>query len=179
MEDITTRLRAELRATRWTRGIDGDYPVAWEPHALCHEAADTIDALRADVERKSDAIQRIWRERDELRAERDALLRTADADRQHIERLNDNDWQQALKIETLTAERDALRAELDTFRPLRAKGVVDADSNLDCWDTEPFEICHDHVAALNAKDPAAMWRVVDLYGRDPAALALPATPTET
>jgi hypothetical protein len=49
---------------------------------------------------------------------------------------------------------------------LRAKGVVDADNNLDCWDTEPFDICHRHVAALNAKDSAAMWRVVDLYAAE-------------
>lgn len=52
------------------------------------------------------------------------------------------------------------------FTPLRARGVVDADNNLDCWDTEPFEICHDHVAALNEKDPAAMWRVIELFGRE-------------
>lgn len=51
-------------------------------------------------------------------------------------------------------------------RPLRAKGVVDADDNLDCWDTNPYEICTRHVAALNDKDPAAMWRVVDLFARD-------------
>ena len=50
--------------------------------------------------------------------------------------------------------------------PLRAKGVVDADDNLDCWDTNPYEICTRHVAALNEKDPAAMWRVVDLFARD-------------
>ena len=38
--------------------------------------ADTIESLRADLERKSDAIQRLWRERDELRAEV-AKLRSA------------------------------------------------------------------------------------------------------
>jgi hypothetical protein len=47
--------------------------------------------------------------------------------------------------------------------PLRARGVLDADDNLDCWDTPPFELCHQHVAALNEKDPAAMWRVAQLY----------------
>lgn len=66
----------------------------------------------------------------------------------------------------LLAEIAALREQLAAFTPLRAKGVVDADDNLDCWDTEPFEICRDHVAALNEKDPAAMWRVVDLFARD-------------
>lgn len=38
--------------------------------------ADTIESLRADLERKSDAIQRLWRERDELRADI-AKLRSA------------------------------------------------------------------------------------------------------
>jgi hypothetical protein len=66
----------------------------------------------------------------------------------------------------LLAEIAALREQLARFKPLRAKGVVDADDNLDCWDTEPFEICTRHVAALNEKDPAAMWRVVDLFARD-------------
>ena len=66
----------------------------------------------------------------------------------------------------LLAEIAALREQLATFTPLRARGVVDADDNLDCWDTDPFEICHDHVAALNEKDPAAMWRVVELFWRD-------------
>ena len=65
----------------------------------------------------------------------------------------------------LLAEIAALREQLARFTPLRAKGVVDADDNLDCWDTDPFELCHDHVAALNEKDPAAMWRVVELFGR--------------
>ena len=69
-------------------------------------------------------------------------------------------------LAALVAERDSLRVELAKFTPLRAKGVVDADDNLDCWDTAPFEICRDHVTALNEKDPAAMWRVVDLFARD-------------
>lgn len=60
-------------------------------------------------------------------------------------------------------ERDVLRKQLARFTPLRAKGVVDADNNLDCWDREPFELCHNHVAALNNKSPTAMWRVVDLF----------------
>ena len=66
----------------------------------------------------------------------------------------------------LLAEIAALREQLARFTPLRAKGVVDADDNLDCWDTNPYEICTRHVAALNEKDPAAMWRVVDLFARD-------------
>ena len=45
---------------------------------------------------------------------------------------------------------------------LRAKGVVDADDNLDCWDTAPYEICRRHVAALAESDPLSMWRVVNL-----------------
>lgn len=68
----------------------------------------------------------------------------------------------------LLAEIAALREQVGRFTPLRARGVVDADDNLDCWDVEPFELCHDHVATLNEKDPAAMWRVVDLFARDQA-----------
>jgi hypothetical protein len=70
--------------------------------------------------------------------------------------------------ERIVAENAQLRAQLATFTPLRAKGVVDADDNLDCWDTNPYEICTRHVAALNEKDPAAMWRVVQLFARDEA-----------
>mgnify|MGYP000891964932 FL=1 len=66
----------------------------------------------------------------------------------------------------LAEEVRSLKAQLAKFTPLRAKGVVDADDNLDCWDTNPYEICTLHVAALNEKDPAAMWRVVDLFARD-------------
>lgn len=66
----------------------------------------------------------------------------------------------------LAEEVRSLKAQLAKFTPLRAKGVVDADDNLDCWDTNPYEICTRHVAALNEKDPAAMWRVVDLYAVD-------------
>lgn len=68
--------------------------------------------------------------------------------------------------ERIVAENAQMRAKIAKFTPLRAKGAVDADDNLDCWDTAPFEMCHDHVAALNEKDPAAMWRVVDLFARD-------------
>lgn len=72
----------------------------------------------------------------------------------------------AQEAEELRAELAALRKQLARFTPLRAKGVVDADDNLDCWDTNPYEICTRHVAALNEKDPAAMWRVVDLFARE-------------
>ena len=60
-EDIVTRLRNERRATRWTRGADADYPVAWEPHPLCAEAATTIATLRAEVEvLRADAKRYKW-----------------------------------------------------------------------------------------------------------------------
>jgi hypothetical protein len=62
-----------------------------------------------------------------------------------------------------------LRAQADeiaSFTPLRARGVVDADNNLDCWDIEPFAICKRHVESLNQRDPAAMWRVVELWAVD-------------
>ena len=60
----------------------------------------------------------------------------------------------------------AQAAEIASFTPLRARGVVDADNNLDCWDIEPFAICKRHVESLNQRDPAAMWRVVELWAVD-------------
>lgn len=58
-EDIVTRLRNERRATRWTRGADADYPVAWEPHPLCAEAATTIATLRAEAQELQSALSAI------------------------------------------------------------------------------------------------------------------------
>lgn len=51
MTDIVERLRAHKVGVRWKRGIDTDYPVEWEPHPLCSEAADEIERLRRDAER--------------------------------------------------------------------------------------------------------------------------------
>lgn len=86
MSNITERLRA------WPT----DYT---SPHddALMREAADTIESLRAELERKSEAIQKLWRERDEARAEAEALR--ADAERYRWltrpgERIGDN-WRTA------------------------------------------------------------------------------------
>ena len=39
-----------------------------------HDAAAELRRLHADNEKKSEAIQRLWKERDELRAQRDELL---------------------------------------------------------------------------------------------------------
>lgn len=47
--DIVERLQKERRPTAWTRGIDTDYPTAWEPNLLCHEAAAEITRLRAEA----------------------------------------------------------------------------------------------------------------------------------
>ena len=65
-------------------------------------------------------------------------------------------------------------ATLAAFVPLRAHGVLDADDNLDCWDTPPFDLARSHVEALNAKDPAAMWRVAQLYVLGPNVRVKPA-----
>ena len=48
--DIVERLQKERRPTAWTRGVDLDYPTAWEPHPLCQEAAAEITRLRAEIE---------------------------------------------------------------------------------------------------------------------------------
>ena len=39
-----------------------------------HDAAAELRRLYADNEKKSEAIQRLWKERDELRVQRDELL---------------------------------------------------------------------------------------------------------
>ena len=41
---------------------------------MCDQAAAELRRLHADNEKKSEAIQRLWKERDELRVQRDALL---------------------------------------------------------------------------------------------------------
>jgi hypothetical protein len=46
---LVERLRARRNATRWQRGLDLDYATAWEPDALCAEAADEIERLRAGM----------------------------------------------------------------------------------------------------------------------------------
>ena len=42
--------------------------------AACVNAAAKLRRLHADNEKKSEAIQRLWKKRDELRAQRDELL---------------------------------------------------------------------------------------------------------
>lgn len=69
----------------------------------------------------------------------------------------------------IATEVNRLHAELAKFTPLRAHGVVDADNNLDGWDTPPFQLARYHVADLNARDPAAMWRLEQLYIAAPTA----------
>ena len=66
---LVERLRQERRPTAWTRGLDTDYPTAWEPNLLCHEAAAEIVRLKCLVE----AVRgEFHRECDDT----DAILRT-------------------------------------------------------------------------------------------------------
>jgi hypothetical protein len=51
---LVERLRARRNATRWARGLDLDYATAWEPDALCAEAADEIERLRAELRKRHD-----------------------------------------------------------------------------------------------------------------------------
>jgi hypothetical protein len=127
----------------------GDSPIG--AGSLSDADARIANALAAKNEAETCELQAA-QEADELRAKLNATL---DALADEVENSN-----------TLRLQVEALGAELARFTPLRAKGVVDADDNLDCWDTNPYEICTRHVAALNEKDPAAMWRVVDLFARD-------------
>lgn len=47
---LVARLRQERRPTAWTRGVDTDYPTAWEPNMLAHEAATEIERLKGQHE---------------------------------------------------------------------------------------------------------------------------------
>ena len=47
---LVARLRQERRPTAWTRGLDTDYPTAWEPNTLAHEAAQEIEMLRTALQ---------------------------------------------------------------------------------------------------------------------------------
>lgn len=61
MTDIVERLRMERRATAWRRGLDCDFPTAFEQHPLCQEAADEITRLRAEAEAlRKDAERYRW-----------------------------------------------------------------------------------------------------------------------
>ena len=60
---LVERLRLERRATRWTRGVDVDYPVEWEPHPLALEAAAEIERLVAALKKANDQaehFERLW-----------------------------------------------------------------------------------------------------------------------
>ena len=60
---LLERLRQERLATAWTRGMDTDYPTAWEPNLLCHEAAAEIERLRKALKQANDQaehFERLW-----------------------------------------------------------------------------------------------------------------------
>lgn len=60
---LVERLRQERRPTAWARGLDVDYPTAWEPHLLCHEAAAEIERLRTALKKANDQaehFERLW-----------------------------------------------------------------------------------------------------------------------
>ena len=64
----------------------------------------------------------------------------------------------AARLSEPAAPVDALK-----YIALRAKGVLDADDNLDAWDTPPYDIATRHVEALNERDPSSVWRLAQLY----------------
>jgi hypothetical protein len=47
--DLAQKLRDRKRAIAWSRSMDADYPTKWGPDALCQQAADEIERLRAEV----------------------------------------------------------------------------------------------------------------------------------
>ena len=151
-----------------------------EPSPLAGNAriGELHDELAATALRSADHLRRAIK----AEAKCEVLELNLESARAELAKVNNEfgsenaDWPEAWRRVAEVKERagrlwrdnETLRAQLATFTPLRAKGVVDADDNLDCWDTDPYEICMRHVAALNEKDPAAMWRVVQLFARDEA-----------
>ena len=55
-------------ALRLADALEQQFPTGTAQHYLDGEAAAELRRLHAELERKSDAIQRLWKERDELRA---------------------------------------------------------------------------------------------------------------
>lgn len=51
-----------------------------------------VAALQAEVERKSDAIQRLWKERDELRSEVERLNKALQWEQNRAERIGTHGW---------------------------------------------------------------------------------------
>jgi hypothetical protein len=156
---------APLRAAAQVVALEPERPdghgVNWlagkrpKPGDLLYGGDAVARALAAKNEAETNALKAA-QEADELRAK---LSATLDALADEVETSN-----------TLRLQVEALGAAVSTaFVPLRAHGVLDADDNLDCWDTPPFELARRHVEALNAKDPAAMWRVAQLYVLGPNA----------
>lgn len=79
--DLVQRLRQERRPTAWTRGLDTDYPTAWEPNPLCHEAADEIDRLTAALAGRERAIaEAVAGEREACAVQCEATPWTSDID---------------------------------------------------------------------------------------------------
>lgn len=79
--------------------------------------ADAIDQLRAELERKSDAIQKLWKERDEARAELAALKAAPAVDVERCMALAEAYADEVNKYLTCepndqVAAREALRASL-------------------------------------------------------------------
>ncbi len=155
------RLASQLQSAAYSHGYEDGHPSNAITRQDKYSAAS--QRLRGEL---CEAIEL-------LISERDGLMQTLRDEMDENLRLRElggarPDENITAMTERIVAENAQLRAQLATFTPLRAKGVVDADDNLDCWDTNPYEICTRHVAALNEKDPAAMWRVVQLFARDEA-----------
>ena len=141
------RLASQLQTAAYSHGYEDGHPA----NAASRKAKYSDQAQRLRVA-LCEEIERLIAERDAARAE--AAEKAA---------LADSEGTRAVAYLRRARKAEAL---LGQFEPLRARGVVDADDNLDCWDTEPFELCQRQVAALNEKDPAAQWRVVELWARE-------------
>jgi hypothetical protein len=175
--ELAKRLRKHI-VRRWTHST-GETPRS-DGYCVdkdCAAAADMLEQIAgANAAMPTAAVQYRWNHWTSdtpwefAQPGYDAIENETVTDHQLVRRFDALAAIAAVQAQLLAAQADAAR-----FVPLRAKGVIDADNNLDCWDTPPFDICHAHVEALNEKDPASMWQVVDLYARETLAIKGEAT----
>jgi chromosome segregation ATPase len=104
------------------------------------EARAEVERLRAELERKSDAIQRLWKERDEARAEIETLRDSCAAKADRIDRLGE-------QVVKLRAEVERLRADAEKIR----------EALLDLWSED-----RKHAPDMTEEELAVFWNASEV-----------------
>jgi len=170
-----------------------DELVALHGYPLSIKAAAELRTLDAELERKSDAIQRLWAERDSLRASMAQLLKALEPDRQLLQQALDAMRDAAYDEEGYTINADLAEAHdaLETRlaqcdrsgKRLGGEGDIhtctpdpigDAQDKLIAEmaaqpEQEPVAWLHPANATCVTTDPTAYARGIPLYTNQPAA----------